>query len=92
MEDPDKGKKPDEAPVAPAITTNTKEIGINKPTPFTGDRKKVEIFIQECRVYLQVNNSTLLCPHIPYGICLPHCGIHMEYVCSMESTGMRYFE
>lgn len=33
----------------------TKEIGINKPTPFDGDRRKVETFVQECRVYLQVN-------------------------------------
>ena len=32
-----------------------KEIGINKPTPFDGDRKKVHAFLQECKVYLAVN-------------------------------------
>jgi len=34
-----------------------KEIGINKPTPFNGERKKVETFIQECRMYLQINKK-----------------------------------
>ena len=32
-----------------------KEIGINKPTPFNGDRTKVHSFIQECKVYLAIN-------------------------------------
>ena len=32
-----------------------KELGLDKPSPFTGDRMKVETFIQECRVYLQIN-------------------------------------
>jgi hypothetical protein len=34
-----------------------KEIGINKPTPFNGDRKKVHSFIQECKVYLAINRK-----------------------------------
>ena len=32
-----------------------REKNINKPTPFTGDRKKVETFIQECKMYLWIN-------------------------------------
>ena len=36
---------------------SNKEIGINKPTAFDGSRKKVETFIQECRLYLQVNKK-----------------------------------
>ena len=32
-----------------------KELGLDKPSPFTGDWMKVETFIQECRVYLQIN-------------------------------------
>ena len=32
-----------------------REKNINKPTPFTGDRKKVETFIQECKMYLRIN-------------------------------------
>jgi len=46
-------------PIPPILPkeTSAKEIGINKPTAFNGDRKKVETFIQECRVYLQVNKK-----------------------------------
>ena len=33
-----------------------KEYNINQPTPFTGDRTKIENFIQECDVYLNINN------------------------------------
>ena len=29
-----------------------REKNINKPTPFTGDQKKIETFIQECKMYL----------------------------------------
>ena len=32
-----------------------KEISINKPTAFTGDRRRIRGFIQECRGYLQLN-------------------------------------
>ena len=38
-------------------TETAKEIGINKPTPFDGDRKKVHSFIQECKVYLAINRK-----------------------------------
>jgi macrodomain Ter protein organizer (MatP/YcbG family) len=38
-------------------TGTPKEIGINKPTPFDGDRRKVHSFIQECKVYLAVNRN-----------------------------------
>src|SRR5271168_156606 len=38
-------------------TTNGKEIGINKPMPFTGDRKKVGTFVQEAKVYLTINRD-----------------------------------
>jgi hypothetical protein len=34
-----------------------KERAINKPTPFDGDRKKTETFLQECRVYLHINRG-----------------------------------
>ena len=35
----------------------SREVAINKPTPFSGDRKKIEDFIQECRVYLKINKN-----------------------------------
>ena len=31
---------------------NTKELGLNRPTPFTGDRQKANTFLQECNLYL----------------------------------------
>ena len=34
-----------------------KEYGLNRPTPFTGDRTKIENFIQECDVYLAINEA-----------------------------------
>ena len=34
-----------------------KPYNINRPTPFTGDRTKIENFIQECDVYLNINNT-----------------------------------
>jgi len=40
-----------------AEETNNKEIRINKPTPFDGNRKKIESFIQECKVYLHINKK-----------------------------------
>ena len=48
--------------VVPDMTTqnNTqkKEYNINRPTPFTGDRTKIENFVQECNVYLNINQGT----------------------------------
>jgi hypothetical protein len=38
-------------------STSIREIGLDKPSPFNGDRKKIEMFIQECRVYLQINKK-----------------------------------
>ena len=37
--------------------SNAKEKMLNKPTPFTGDRKSIETFLQECQVYLQINKK-----------------------------------
>ena len=35
--------------------THNREFGLDKPTPFDGNQKKVENFIQECRAYLKIN-------------------------------------
>ena len=43
--------------MATPMTSNGKEIGINKPTPFTGDRTKIGTFIQESKVYLTINKN-----------------------------------
>ena len=36
---------------------NTKELGLNRPTSFTGDRQKVNTFLQECNLYLLMNRD-----------------------------------
>ena len=35
----------------------TKEVGILKPSPFNGDQRRVKEFIQECNVYLDINEN-----------------------------------
>jgi hypothetical protein len=42
--------------MALATSTNTKEFGINKPKDFDGNRKDVQSFLLDCKVYLQVNS------------------------------------
>ena len=37
--------------------TLRKECNINRPTLFTGDRTKIENFVQECNVYLNINET-----------------------------------
>ena len=36
--------------------TPRKEYNINQPTPFTSDRMKIKNFVQECNVYLNIND------------------------------------
>ena len=36
---------------------HTKELSLNRPTPFTGNRQKVNTFLQECNLYLLVNRA-----------------------------------
>ena len=36
-------------------TESKKEFAINKPTPFNGNRKLIQSFMQECQVYLHIN-------------------------------------
>ena len=40
-----------------ATSTTSKELGLNKPSPFTGDRTKITTFLQECKMYLAVNGD-----------------------------------
>ena len=41
----------------PTTVAPRKEYNINRPTPFTGDRAKIENFVQECDVYLNINDT-----------------------------------
>ena len=38
-------------------SSSTKEVGITKPSSFNGDRRRVKEFIQECNVYLNINEN-----------------------------------
>jgi len=53
--EPTTQKTPEAAVTSENRIETPKEIGINKPTPFNGDRTKVHSFIQECKVYLAIN-------------------------------------
>ena len=48
-EEPITGEEPE------MMTKTKKEFTINKPTPFDGNRKSIQSFMQECQVYLHVN-------------------------------------
>ena len=48
---------PDEEPIEIQKKKTLWEKNIHKPTPFTGDRKKTETFIQECQMYLRINRD-----------------------------------
>jgi hypothetical protein len=39
------------------VANKAKEYGMNKPTPFTGDRVKIRWFLQNCLGYLDINQS-----------------------------------
>ena len=42
--------------VTPA-TNGAKEIALNKPDPFNGDREKFKEFLQSVKVYMDVNHE-----------------------------------
>jgi hypothetical protein len=39
------------------VADKAKEYGMNKPTPFTGDRTKIRQFLQDCLGYLDMNQN-----------------------------------
>jgi hypothetical protein len=39
------------------VADKAKEYGMNKPTPFTGDRTKIRQFLQDCLGYLDMNQG-----------------------------------
>ena len=43
--------------LVPQNSAQTKEYGLNKPTPFSGDSMKVKAFLQECLVYIDMNEE-----------------------------------
>ena len=55
---------------APQNSTHTKEYGLNKPTPFSGDRTKVKAFLQECLVYIDMNEKVYTTDKLKIGFVL----------------------
>jgi len=43
--------------MADITTNNVKELNLDKPSPFTGDRTKTDKFIQQCKLYLKINKK-----------------------------------
>ena len=41
----------------PQNSAHMKEYGLNKPTPFSGDRMRVKAFLQECLVHIDMNKE-----------------------------------
>ena len=39
------------------MTTDKKELNLNKPEPFAGDRLRTNKFIQQCQLYLKINSD-----------------------------------
>jgi hypothetical protein len=54
------------------ITEKPKEYGMNKPTPFTGDRMKIRRFLQDCLGYLDMNQGIYNSDRLKIGFILSY--------------------
>ena len=57
---------------APQTGASMKEYGLNKPTPFSGDRTKVKAFLQECLVYIDINEDIYTTDKLKIGFVLSY--------------------
>ena len=57
---------------APQNSTHTKEYGLNKPTPFSGNQMKVKAFLQECLVYIDMNKEVYMMDKLKIGFVLSY--------------------
>ena len=53
-------------------STHAKEYGLNKPTPFNGDRTKVKALLQECLVYIEMNKEIYTTDKLKTGFVLSY--------------------
>jgi hypothetical protein len=56
------------------VADKAKEYGMNKPTPFTGDQKKIRRFLQDCLGYLDMNQSIYNTDQLKIGFILLNYG------------------
>ena len=57
---------------APQNGVHAKEYGLNKLTPFSGDRTKVKAFLQECLVYIDMNEDVYVTDKLKIGFVLSY--------------------
>ena len=56
----------------PQNSTHMKEYGLNKPMPFSGDRTKIKAFLQECLVYISMNEEVYTIDRLKMGFVLSY--------------------
>ena len=56
----------------PQNSTHMKEYGLNKPTPFSRDQTKVKAFLQECLVYINMNEEIYVTDKLKVGFVLSY--------------------
>jgi Zinc knuckle len=54
------------------VADKAKEYGMNKPTPFTGDRTKIRQFLQDCLEYLDMNQGIYNTDRLKIGFILSY--------------------
>ena len=57
---------------APQNSAHLKEYGLNKPMPFSGDRMKIKVFLQECLVYIDMNKEIYMTDRLKIGFVLSY--------------------
>ena len=57
---------------APQNSAHLKEYGLNKPTPFSGNQTKIKAFIQECLVYINMNEDIYVTDKLKIGFVLSY--------------------
>ena len=58
--------------LAPQNSAHAKEYGLNKPTPFSGNQTKVKVFLQECLVYIDMNEDVYTMDKLKIGFILSY--------------------
>ena len=56
----------------PQNAAHAKEYDINKPTPFSGDQMKIKAFLQECLVYINMNEDVYVTDKLKVGFVLSY--------------------
>ena len=56
--------------LVPQNSIHAKEYGLNKPMPFSGDQTKVKAFLQECLVYIDMNEEIYMMDKLKIGFVL----------------------